>query len=335
MASSGSAATGVDLGARLDHGVGVEVVAGDVQRRPRVAAQVRRLGPAVGHRDADRRRRRRGGRRCSTAAAGRRASASSAPPGAASATNSRAVAGPWRSNPTVPSFRRRQPAPATASVRPASAAPAPAASTGVGTAERGGQEAAGERVTGAGRVDDGRRPACTGTRRRRPSAWRSSTGSGAVLDDEQRRRRRRRRSAASATLANTTSGPSSAEQRRRTRSTPNASTTATDDTSTLSRPPAAAHAADELERAGADRLGAQRVGRHVQPRDAVEPRRVDGAELLAAAPRSGSIVRSPSGLDEHDDRARAPGPLHPDVDADRRRATSTSGPPAASSPTRR
>ena len=223
-------------------------------------------------------------------------------------------------------------APATASVRAASAAPAAAASRGDGAGQRRGQEAAGEGVAGPGRVDDAARRAS----RRRVSTWPSARAQldrpGAVLDDEQagprldherrlgRRWRTRRPAPAS---------PSSATNR----STPNASTTATDDTSTLTWPPARRMRRDGVERRRADRLGAQRVRRHVQPRDAVEPRRVDRRQLCGRG-AVGQHRPLPVRLDEHDDRAGAPAPLHPDVDAAGRRASPTSGSPTRSSPTR-
>ena len=54
VASSGSACDRHQLDVGLDHAVGAEVVARDVERGPRVAPQVVRLGAAVGDRDADR-----------------------------------------------------------------------------------------------------------------------------------------------------------------------------------------------------------------------------------------------------------------------------------------
>ena len=226
------------------------------------------------------------------------------------ATNSRAVASSMagrtpaarRHSVAAPARRRPRPAcgrPARHRRRPRRPASAPP--------QRGGQEAAGEGVAGAGRVDHGRRPARRRRARRAPSAWRSSTGRAPSLTTSSAGADRRRRARASATLANTTSGASS-PSRAANRSTPNASTTATDDTSTLSRPPARRARRDEL-RGGcvADRLGAQRVGRHVQPRHAGQPRRVDRRQLLgraAVGQHRALAVR----LDEHDDRARCARP---------------------------
>ena len=53
MASCGSAATGDSHRIPLGDGVRVEVLAGDVEARPGIAAQVLRLGPVVGDRDAN------------------------------------------------------------------------------------------------------------------------------------------------------------------------------------------------------------------------------------------------------------------------------------------